>query len=223
MSGLKHNHFAFCILRFAFCIFGISVTSSAAPAEKPPQAVNGRQYLPLEAGREMRYLVTVTPPLGTPRKANATNKTEEAVLNGKTYFKTTTTITGVPFIPDQAIYYRGTPEGVYQILAGDEESPEWLYLPAKIKIGDRWGAETPSGTFTFSAVGFEDVETPAGKYSNCLKLRVTMKKTLVTNTQEQWLAPGVGPVKQSDSNPVFSSATILEEVKADKPGTDGNR
>ncbi|MGH7136556.1 MAG: TapB family protein [Pirellulales bacterium] len=215
------THFAFCILRFAFCIFGLGVLSSPARAEKPPTTIDGRQYLPLEGGREMRYQVKVTPPLGKPRMATATNKTEQAVLNGKTYFKTTTTVTGVPFIPDQAIYYRSSPDGVYQVLEGDEESPEWLYLPAKIKAGDRWGAETPSGTFSFTAVGFEDVETPAGKYAHCLKLRVTMKKTLITNTQEQWLAPGVGSVKQSDSNPVFSSATVLEEVKTGK--SDGSK
>ena len=210
------THFAFCILRFALCIFAVASASPRARAEKQSQTVDGRQYLPLEAGREMRYQVTVTPPLGKPRQATATNKTEQAVLNGKTYFKTTTTITGVPFIPDQAIFYRSTADGIYQVLEGDEESPEWLYLPAKIKIGDRWGAETPSGNFTFSAVAFEDVETPSGKYPNCLKLRVIMKKTLVTNTQEQWLARGVGSVKQSDSNAVFSSATVLEQVTTDK-------
>lgn len=203
-------------LRKAITFCFLAFVASPLRAEKP-QTFDGTKYLPLKVGREMRYQVTVTPPLGQPRKATATNRTpEQTDLNGKTYYKVTTTITGVPFIPDQLIYYRSAPEGVYQVLGGDEKSPEWLYLPAKIKIGDRWGAETPSGNFRFAAVGVEDVLTPNGKYPNCLKLQVMMKKTLVTNTQQQWLAAGVGVVKQSDSNAVFSSATVLEEIKQGK-------
>lgn len=200
---------------FCFCAL---LAPALLLAQKPP-TFDGTKYLPLRVGREMRYQVTVTPPVGQPRKATATNRTpEQTDLNGKTYFKVTTTITGVPFIPDQLIYYRPAAEGVYQVLGGDEDSPEWLYLPAKIKIGDRWGADTPSGKFRFAAVGVEDVVTPKGKYQKCLKLQVTMKKTLVTNTQYQWLAAGIGVVKQSDTNAVFSSATLLDEVKqAEEP------
>jgi hypothetical protein len=212
-------HFAFCILPWCLgrslplLTFAVALAPSSAAADKPA-TVDGTRYLVLDLGREMRYQVTVSPPVGKSRQAMATNKVaERSVLKGKTYSKVTTTITGVPFVPDTLIYYRPAPEGVYQVLEGDEKSPEWLYLPAKIKIGDRWGAETPSGNFQFTAVALEDVETPSGKYPQCLKLKVTMKKTLVTNTQEQWLAPGVGVVKQSDSNAFFASATILEEVK----------
>lgn len=185
------------------------------------ETIDGTRYLPLNVGREMRYEVTVSPPLGKPRKATATNKVaERTVLDDKTYYKVTTTITGVPFVPDTFIYYRPTKKGVYQVLEGDEKSPEWLYLPSAIAIGDRWGAKTPSGDFEFTAAGLEDVETPTGKYPRCLKLSVTMKKTLVTNTQEQWLVAGVGVVKQTDSNPIFSSATLLQEVKSGKPPQD---
>ncbi|HVA46410.1 MAG TPA: hypothetical protein VNH11_08555 [Pirellulales bacterium] len=165
----------------------------------------------------MKYQVTVEPPVGTPRKATATNRVaERTVLNDKSYFKVTTTITGVPFIPDTLIYYRATRDGVYQVLEGDEQSPEWLYLPSSFKIGDRWGAKTTSGDFEFTAFGFEDVETPAGKYPHCLKLSVVMKKTLATNTQQQWLAAGVGVVRQTDSNPLFASTTVLEEISNGK-------
>jgi hypothetical protein len=192
------------------------LAASPVLAQKP-QIFDGTKYLPLQLGREMRYQVTVKPPLGSARQATATNRMpEKADLNGKTYYKVTTSITGVPFIPDQLLYYRKAPEGVFQVLGGDEESPEWLYLPAKIKIGDRWGADTPSGSFRFTAVGVEDVVTPKGKYPNCLKLQVTIKKTLITNTQQQWLAAGVGQVKQTDSNIGFSSVSILEEVKQGK-------
>jgi hypothetical protein len=188
----------------------------AAPPDRE-QTIDGTRYLPLTLGRQTRYQVTVTAPVGKPRKATATNKVvEKASLNGKSYFKVTTTITGVPFMPDTLIYYRPTADGVYQVLEGDEGSPEWLYLPAKIKIGDRWGSKTPSGDFEFKADGVEDVKTAYGEYPQCLKLSVTIKKTLVNNTQVQWLAPGVGVVKQTDSNAFFSLISELDEVKDPK-------
>ena len=182
------------------------------------------RYLPIELGREIRYQVTVTPLIGKSRKATATNKVAEQVeLNGKTYYKVTTTITGVPFMPDTLIYYRPARGGIYQVLEGDEKSPDWLYLPASIELGDRWGATTPSGDYQFTAVALEDVETSSGTYPQCLKLSVTMKKTLVTNNQEQWLAAGVGVVKQNDSNAFFSSTTVLEEVNQGKSADDSQR
>jgi hypothetical protein len=174
--------------------------------------------MPLELGREMRYQITVSPTIGKSREATATNKVaEQTTLENKVYFKVTTTIGGVPFMPDTLMYYRPSPAGVFQILEGDEKSPEWLYLPAKIKMGDRWGTETPSGNFQFTALAVEDVETPSRKYAKCLKLKVTIKKTFVTNTQEQWLAPGVGVVKQTDSNAFFSSISTLKEIKPGSP------
>lgn len=185
--------------------------------ESAKTQIDGRKYLPLKLGRVTKYDVTVEPPVGKSRMATATNRVaEQTKLAGKTYFKVTTTIAGVPFFPDTLIYYRPAKEGIYQILEGDEESPEWLYLPASIKIGDHWGTKTPSGEFQFTALGVEDVETPAGKYSSCLKLSVVIKKTLVTNEQTQWLAEGVGSVRQTDSNAFFSATTVLKEISQEK-------
>ncbi len=193
-------------------------SSVAIAADDQPVVVQGAQYMPLELGREMRYQITVSPAIGKSREATATNKVaERTTVQDKVYFKVTTTIGGVPFMPDTLMYYRPSPAGVFQILEGDEKSPEWLYLPAKIKMGDRWGTETPSGDFQFTALAVEDVETPNRKYAKCLKLKVTIKKTFVTNTQQQWLAPGVGVVKQTDSNAFFSSISMLKEVKSGPP------
>ena len=192
----------------------LCLVGAASTLGDEPTILDGTEYLPLKTGREVHYRVTVSPPLGKPRAATATTKVVgRTTLNGKAYYKVTTTIEGVPFFPDTLIYYRPSPEGIYQVLEGDEKSPEWLYLPAKIKIGDRWGAKRSGGDYEFTAVAVEDVETPNGKYKGCLKLSVTMKTTLATNKQEQWLAPGVGSVKQTDSNAFFSSTALLDEIK----------
>ncbi len=186
------------------------------PQRPAADSYDGRDYLPLRSGRIMHYQVTWSPPLGEPRSARATSTLTGGVsVAGKAYFKQVTEISGIPFSPTTTVYYRSGPEGVYQILEGDQDRPEWLYLPSRIVLGDTWRATTTQGELEFEAAAVEDVETASGTYRGCLKLLLTIKGTLGTATEEQWLAPGVGFVKQADRNPLFSSTTLLEEVTPD--------
>jgi len=190
--------------------------SDGEPGRPAAGIYDGRDYLPLESGRVLRYQVTWSPPIGEPRSARATSTlTGEISVAEKSYFKQVTTISGIPFSPTTTAYYRSAPEGVFQILEGDEDRPEWLYLPRAIKIGNTWRATTSQGELEFEAAGVEDVETPSGAYANCLKLSLTIKGALGTATEVQWLAPGAGFVKQVDRNPLFSSTTLLEEITQD--------
>lgn len=180
--------------------------------------IDGRIYLPLVVGRVMHYDISWTPPVGEARPANATGDVQAQVeIAGKTYFKQVTKISGIPFSPTTVIYFRRAAEGIYQIFEGDESKPEWLYLPAKIRIGDRWSAKTVQGDVEFTAAGIEDVDTPSGTYRDCLKLSLVIKTPLGKATEDQWLAPGVGSVKQVDRNPLFSSTTLLKEVSGGEP------
>lgn len=175
--------------------------------------IDGRNYLPLVVGRVMHYDISWTPPVGEAKSATATGDVQAQVeIAGKTYFKQVTKISGIPFSPTTVIYFRSAPEGIFQVFEGDESKPEWLYLPAKIKIGDHWSATTVQGDVEFTATGIEDVETPGGTYRDCLKLSLVIKTVLGKVTEDQWLAPGVGSVKQADRNPLFSSTTLLKDV-----------
>lgn len=175
--------------------------------------IDGRDYLPLVVGRVMHYDISWIPPVGEVRSATATADVQAQVeIAGKTYFKQVTKISGIPFSPTTVIYFRSAPEGVFQVFEGDESKPEWPYLPAEIKIGDRWSATTVQGDVEFTAKGIEDVETPSGTYRDCLKLSLVIKTALGKATEDQWLAPGVGSVKQVDRNALFFSTTLLKEV-----------
>jgi len=193
-----------------------SRAGNRAPVRPALRGYDGRDYLPLQSGRVMRYQVSWSPPLGESRSASATGTMNgEVSLAEKNYFRQVTKISGIPFSPTTTVYYRSAPEGVYQVLEGDEDRPEWLYLPRSIKLGDSWRATTSQGDLVFEAAGIEDVETPSGTYRDCLRLSLTIKGALGTVTEEQWLAPGVGVVKQVDRNPFFSSTTLLEEISSD--------
>ncbi|HJT35896.1 MAG TPA: hypothetical protein VJ783_27960 [Pirellulales bacterium] len=223
--------FAVCLSAAAGCRPSATVPGATAHRDEPtPQSttareqdseqtsreaddIEGRDYLPLVVGRVMYYDISWTPPVGEAKSATATGDVQAQVeIAGKTYFKQVTKISGIPFSPTTVIYFRRAPEGVYQVFEGDESKPEWLYLPAKIKIGDRWSATTVQGDVEFTASGIEDVETPSGTYRDCLKLSLVIKTALGKATEDQWLAPGVGSVKQVDRNPLFSSTTVLKEV-----------
>lgn len=180
---------------------------------------DGQDYLPLEVGRVMRYEVSWSPPVGETRSATAVGEVPAKVeIAGKTYYKQVTKISGIPFSPTTVVYYRPTPQGVYQILEGEEDRPEWLYLPRAIEVGDTWSASTSHGELEFTAVGKEDVDTPSGDYRGCWRLSLVIKSPLGTVTEEQWLAPGVGFVKQVDRNPLFTSTTLLSKISG---GDDG--
>lgn len=191
-----------------------SATTREQGSERTLRAqIDGRDYLPLVVGRVMHYDISWTPPVGEAKSATATADVQAQVeIAGKTYFKQVTKISGIPFSPTTVIYFRSAPEGIFQVFEGDESKPEWLYLPAKIKIGDHWSATTVQGDVEFTATGIEDVETPGGTYRDCLKLSLVIKTVLGKVTEDQWLAPGVGSVKQADRNPLFSSTTLLKDV-----------
>lgn len=171
-------------------------------------------YLPLEVGRTMVYDVTWSLPGLKPGQATATGTVVGRVeVDGTSYFKQTTTVSGIPYNLTKTALFRRTPRGIFQIWEGEEDSAEWLYLPADVKPGDAWASTSPSGDYEFRADGLEDVETPSGTYRNCLKLSLTIKATLTGGSDEQWLAPGIGVVKQIDRNRFFTSTTLLKEIR----------
>lgn len=180
----------------------------------PADANSRAAYLPLEIGRTLVYDVTWSLPGLKPGQATATGTMVGRVeVDGKSYFQQTTAVSGIPYNLTKTALFRRTPQGIFQIWEGEEDSPEWLYLPAGVTPGDAWTSTSPSGDYEFRAEGFEDVETPSGTYRDCLKLSLTIKATLTGGSDEQWLAPGIGVVKQVDRNRFFTSTTVLKEIQ----------
>lgn len=68
-------------------------------------------------------------------------------------------------------------------------------------------------------LGFEDVETPAGKFENCIKVSFTIKTTTPMQSEKTyctaWYAKGVGLVKSIDADKKGKviSEDILKEIK----------
>lgn len=169
-------------------------------------------YLPLSDGARWEYEVVIDLPLGAQKLASAVTRVDGSVeIGGKTYFKVVMQVHGAPFNPSHVAYYRPTDRGVFQILEGEEEQGERLYLPSELKIGQKWNIVTPSSKFDFEVVGRCDLTCLGKRYKDCVEIKVEMRGKFGSITQQQWLAPGVGLVKQVDDHTLFDSTTELKK------------
>ncbi|HEV3022099.1 MAG TPA: hypothetical protein VGX76_06515 [Pirellulales bacterium] len=172
-------------------------------------------YLPLSLTSRWEYDVEYQAPLADPRQATAVTRVEgQRTIAGKQYFKVVLQVS-IPLVPTSVTYYCKTAAGVFQILDGEEDAGEWLYLPAELEAGKRWTATAGSKHLEFEVLGHEDVSCGDTVYPDCIHLAVKIKSSLGTNQQEQWLAAGVGIVKQSDQTLLFKSVSTLRPGKTE--------
>ena len=78
-----------------------------------------------------------------------------------------------------------------------------------------------TNTSTIEVVASEDVETPAGTFKDCVKLKIQQRGVsalvVIRTTSYQWLAPDVGPVKyQNDQDIVYE----LQSYNLVEPSTE---
>ena len=190
------------------------------PPTDPPRDIESQRsaendaalYMPLSLDSRWEYDVTIQLPLGVSQQASAvTEVLGQAEIDGKTYYKAVMQVSGAPVNPKHVAYFRPSSQGIYQILEGEEEHGEWLYLPAKIEVGRKWSADTGKSTFNFEVVGRGDVDCLGTTYEDCFQLVIDMRSKFGSTKQELWLAPGVGPVKQVDHHTLFDSTALLKK------------
>ena len=91
------------------------------------------------------------------------------------------------------------------------------FFPLHLELGDKWqivaDAEVKLGflsidgksTTNLEVVGFETLETPAGTFQNCAKVKLALEFSggfirNLESTTYQWLAPNVGPIQYQNSD-----------------------
>ena len=120
--------------------------------------------------------------------------------------------------------------------------PPVTFFPVELPLGHTWqivvetdlklvGAVT--STSTIEVVAIEDVETPAGVFQDCVKLKIHQRDQLalavLRETSYQWLAPDIGPVKYLNDQDILyelqsynliepSTLTVEAEKTADLNG-----
>ena len=103
-----------------------------------------------------------------------------------------------------------------------EFSPPVIFFPATLQLGEVWETQgetevTLIGPTTVSTeskvIAVENVNTPAGTFENCLKIRIRTITAaglgISRSTAYQWLAPDIGPVKfETPQDIVFKLASF---------------
>ncbi len=123
-------------------------------------------------------------------------------------------------------------EGAFGIAAAMLD-PSALFFPADLPRGRTWDivtvteldlVGTATTTSTIEVETIEDVETPAGTFENCVKLKIERRIVTALVTLRpilyQWLAPDVGPVKyQNDQDIVYElqSYSLVEPPAIETP------
>ena len=107
------------------------------------------------------------------------------------------------------------------ILSADFPTPA-TFFPLQLGPGDKWqiaadaeakleiGPTILGKSITdLEVVAFEDVETPAGTFQNCAKIRLALAFTTpflnIQSITYQWLAPDIGPVQYQNSDELVFS------------------
>ncbi len=93
--------------------------------------------------------------------------------------------------------------------------PPILFYPLTLELDDTWEFTTETevilvGPVIFTSISevidIEDVETPAGIFKDCLKIKIrTISQatlSITRSTSYQWLAPNFGPVKFENSQDI---------------------
>lgn len=191
---------------------------------KDEAGIDAADYLPLAAPSRWEYDVTIDLPLGVSQQASAVTEVEGLVeIGDKRYYKVVMQVFGAPVEVKHVAFYRPSERGMFQMLEGEEEHGEWLYLPPRLKVGQKWSAETGKSTFHFEVVDRRDLDCLGKIYQDCLQIAIEMKSKFGSIKQEQWLAPGVGPVKQIDHHALFDSTSLLKKYVADEPSPKSTR
>lgn len=112
--------------------------------------------------------------------------------------------------------------------------PPVLFYPSVMVLHDAWQYTTDLevklvGPVEFTTINtvvdIVDVETPAGKFEDCLKIQIrsisTSTLSITRSTAYQWLAPDIGPVKfENDQDIVYEliSSNLIPDYDVNDDG-----
>jgi hypothetical protein len=168
--------------------------------EKKAEEYLAKDFFPSAVGNRWEYEAAYSPPLvGGRLAAKAFVEIDGRVaINGKEFFRRTTRIEGVPMPTGQKSsgYTRTAADGIYQVREVPEKTPEFLLMPSVLKVGQRWSGMAGGMQFMGEVAAKETVQCGDKSYPDCLLIRSHVSTKQGSVQQSQWLAAGIGMVRQ---------------------------
>jgi hypothetical protein len=156
----------------------------------------GSEYFPSpRVGSRSEFAVELGGLLGVQHATMVSRVDEETTIQGKNYFKSISTFSGIPGVDQQTSYSRVAPEGVYILDGDDLAKPEYLDTPFPVGVGNSWKSIGPTSQSNYSVIGVETVDTPTRTFKNCLRLTFKRHDKSGLTEGTQYLAPGIGLVR----------------------------
>ncbi len=166
--------------RTLLTLAALTLACARAPSRATPPAptaATAAEYFPLAVGNEWVYQ-DESPALPPERRgAGRTVRILERTADG---------------------YFRDSERGELRVAGGCLEDRLRRLLCAPIEVGTRWSSVVAAGSterYEIAAVG-EAVETPAGRFDGCVRVRAHNRASAgMDHVLEISYAPGVGPVR----------------------------
>ena len=123
------------------------------------------------------------------------------------------------------------------VVTADFPTPA-TFFPLNLALGDKWQIVADAkvkldlglkvggkSTTNLEVVGFDDLETPAGTFHNCAKVKLALEFSAagvinIDSTTYQWLAPDIGPVQYQNSDGLlFHLVSTNLPTESEEPDT----
>jgi hypothetical protein len=150
-------------------------------------------YFPLRDGLRWEYTMNWAIALlgnGSGRMVIRINGSEQ--IGDHMYFKSVTTVTGLPGAEDETNYYRLTDQGLYQVRSQHKTGGEFLAVPLPAKEGASWKVRAAGMDLSYSVEAIETVEISGGSFPKSLKLRFSGSVDGNSVEGYEQYAPGIG-------------------------------
>ncbi len=152
----------------------------------------GSEYFPTpKSGTELRYAQVYETPFINGRGEIVVRVEGEEEIGGKKYVKVVTVLDTLGFFDPSVTYSRVDSSGVYSIENSSRDFGEYLEFPFPMRVGTTWTVSSKARRASYEAIGLETIETPAGKYENCLKIHFTGSNFVGPTEGDIYRAPGV--------------------------------
>lgn len=153
-------------------------------------------YEPLAVGLRWERDVSMTTPDGRTFHGTMTREiTGTEMINGKTYFVSSTTFARLPGMEAFTTYRRQTADGIYAINGFDAKMVEYLETALPLVPGATWRSVGDGESTTYTIVAKENLIVAGRKYEDCLKVNYVSTGRSPSGTY--FLAPNVGNIRDS--------------------------
>ncbi len=178
----------------------------------------GSEYFPMSDDSRWEYtLEYMTRPAGVQQASTVRRVDGQHRIDGESYYKFVTVVSGFPGTDPEIRYYRKTNEGIF--VRWSEESDEYLETPFPLTVGNEWtvgfseGGEEGTLQLKYKLEAIETVVFAEHSYEDCLKISFVVEKEGHRVEVTSFYARGVGLVRQVTKLPRITMELRLEQYE----------